>query len=779
MWAPKVRFHWILAPGLILALAGANSVVQGAGSVVQGASSVMQGASSVAQGASSVAQVVAERCKTDCASCDDDAIFFQQSKLGQTQTEAREVSTTTTTPDPTGMTMNAEGDLEIFITAVITNAVMAVVCCAIFMSLRLRFPSIYSYNVQAGLTRQKPADTYFSWISASRGVTLDEAIAAIGLDNAMMLEFTHLCMKILAFIAVPMFCIVGPMNWAFGGLAAGKDHLSYLSFGNVEFGSWLYDMHSFVVWYVVIVTVKFVYWGQESFLKRRFEWLRSLPAIRANTVLVEGIPVEYASDVRLAEFFNNILPGKGSVKKAYVAKDTSVLLPLVQELKAAQDGLEHATAEWEAQGKDSAKRPTVRVSVSSGRVDSIDYYTQKVKELKPLVQDERARVRSDAASGLGNVNLTKGFVTFNDRSVAEIAIRLDGISKDQEEWVLEKPPEPMDVQWSDFTQDPNAENVRTLIGYALVAGLYFAYLPLVISITNIAKAIDLGPIWAAFAPTLGLQVMVAFLPTFLILIFKVFFTLKAAAFAQHELQIYYFWFQAVFVIMAAAVGQNINGFMDTLVENPLGIFSVLADTMPYATHFYMNFMALQWSAHAMVLMRYVVLSKFLAFKRIFTEEQAKDMAEPEDQDYYGLGSRSARWCITFCIAIVFGTMSPPVSLLGLITFAWLRLIYGYLLVFAETRKPDLGGYFWVSQLRHIFVGLYIYLSVMVGVFMRRGSTYWPMVISASAFVYVFWSRKRFDLAFFWENLPFMECDDGTAQKQAELEGEYVQPEMVG
>merc|ERR1712007_345162 len=100
----------------------------------------------------------------------------------------------------------------------------------------------------------------------------------------------------------------------------------------------------------------------------------------------------------------------------------------------------------------------------------------------------------------------------------------------------------------------------------------------------------------------------------------------------------------------------------------------------------------------------------------FTEEQAKDMAEPEGQDYYGLGSRSARWCITFCIAIVFGTMSPPVSLLGLITFAWLRLIYGYLLVFAETRKPDLGGYFWVSQLRHIFVGLYIYLSVMVGVF---------------------------------------------------------------
>ena len=102
-------------------------------------------------------------------------------------------------------------------------------------------------------------------------------------------------------------------------------------------------------------------------------------------------------------------------------------------------------------------------------------------------------------------------------------LRMAGISPDYEEWVISSPPEPSDIQWHDLTQDPTAQSGRTLIGYALVAGLYFAYLPCVIGITNIAQLINMGPLqslWQGVAPTLGLQVMVAFLPTLLILVFQ-------------------------------------------------------------------------------------------------------------------------------------------------------------------------------------------------------------------------------------------------------------------
>ena len=52
------------------------------------------------------------------------------------------------------------------------------------------------------------------------------------------------------------------------------------------------------------------------------------------------------------------------------------------------------------------------------------------------------------------------------------------------------------------------------------------------------------------------------------------------------------------------------------------------------------------------LTRYMNLSKFLGFRAVFTEEEAKKRAEPEDQDYYGFGSRSARWCINLLVGAV-------------------------------------------------------------------------------------------------------------------------------
>merc|ERR1719382_1021130 len=112
------------------------------------------------------------------------------------------------------------------------------------------------------------------------------------------------------------------------------------------------------------------------------------------------------------------------------------------------------------------------------------------------------------------------------------------------------PPTATDVYWGDLTQDPTAQRGRTVIGYLLVAALYFAYLPCVIGITNIAKMIDMGPfqpLWQGFAPTMGLQFMVAFLPTFLIWIFQLFFTLYAEAWTQAKLSRWYFAFQVFFV----------------------------------------------------------------------------------------------------------------------------------------------------------------------------------------------------------------------------------------
>merc|ERR1719326_627403 len=357
-------------------------------------------------------------------------------------------------------------------------------------------------------------------------------------------------------------------------------------------------------------------------------------------------------------------------------------------------------------------------------------------------------------------NCAAGFIHFKTRGDAE-STRFLQMFEDQEAFTMSTPPAPSAIWYHDLQHDPEQGRGRMLAGYAMTAGLYFAYLPIVIWITNIAKQVDMGPlqsVWAGLAPTMGLQVMVAMLPTFLITIFRFAFILRADVYAQKQLQTWYFVFQVVFVIMATAVGTNINGFMMTLLQTPTEAFGLLADTMPQATHFYMNFLVLQWVTHIMSMMRHVQLVKYLMWRKLLGEDAGLGKAEPEDQDYYGMGSRSARFAINLCIGIVYGTLSPPINLLTLVNFAVCRVVYGYLTVYAERKKPDLGGVFWVTMLKNVFVGNIIYCVLMIGVLAERAETWGPMAIASPSLIYVIWSMRRFDGQFKWEKLPHCQLE---------------------
>jgi len=682
----------------------------------------------------------------------------------------------TTTAPPTGVTMNAVGDLKAFVSAVITNVASVAVFLAIFSWLRLRYPIMYGDNSLKGIAPDL-AQTMFGWFQQTIGMSVDEVADRITLDHAMMLEFTHLCMKILAIVGLPMLLVIGPMNCLFGGYAAGEDHLSYLSFGNVENGSKLYWMHSIVIWYVVLVVRHSVFSAMRRFLPRRTNWLRNMPTTRANTVLVESIPEECQTEAKLKSYWEMLMPN-ARIKDVYIAKDTSGLQALMHERDAARRTKHEVEAKLH---KDGGERPTVSENFMGARVDAIEYYSKRIETLDTQVVEERSRIQEASKSLNGEVNSSSAFLTFEKRSDAELCLRLDHICHDLDAWELYTPPEQSDILWNDLTQDDTMQEIRTILGYLVVVGLYFLYMPCVIGMTNLAKIIDMGvmqPVWQGLAPTLGLQFMVAFLPTFLLLIFRSFFTLRADAWAQHKLQVWYYWFQIVFVILATAVGQNVRGFTKTIVEEPFSIFSVMADTMPYATHFYMNFLVLQWATHAMGSLRYVPLAKYLSFCQLWEVEEAKQMAEPEDQDYYGMGGRSARWTIAMTVGIVYGTLSPPINLLCFINFAICRVVYGYLFIFAEHKKADLGGVFWVKQLEHLLIACIIYCILMTGVLLKRSDSWCPGVISAAALVYSVMALNQFTGAHAWEKIPYEDImKDKEHHERKATEGVYVQPEM--
>eukprot|EP00438_Fugacium_kawagutii_P018292 Skav223003 [mRNA] locus=scaffold1827:553319:561893:- [translate_table: standard] len=87
--------------------------------------------------------------------------------------------------------------------------------------------------------------------------------------------------------------------------------------------------------------------------------------------------------------------------------------------------------------------------------------------------------------------------------------------------------------------------------------------------------------------------------------------------------------------------QDFVHFVSDVAKEPTNLPILLARKMPSSTHYYLNFLVLQWVTHGMNLTRYVqaghwggaaAVTKFVGLSKIWSEDEARALAEPEDQD---------------------------------------------------------------------------------------------------------------------------------------------------
>jgi len=692
--------------------------------------------------------------------------------------------------------LNSAGDLRVLQQTLIFDTATVLVMLLVFSILRLLFPLVYQGSAEKAAEKEdergadpkpvasvdkpwpsRPGGGIFAWIPAAATVSIDEVQQHVSLDAAMLLEFSNLAIKLMAVIGLPLCLVMCPANRWLGGKPYGEeDSLSSISVANVKEGSWLYWVYGLIVWLVVHAAEHMIFHAQADFLKRRYHWLKSLPAPRSTTILVENLPPELCSDTKLQQFFGEMFDSE-AVRAVHVVRQTGNLLTLRKNLKEAEER------------QMEAELPRARSST-----EVLERLEEEVARCQKEVKAERLRLQKAGEDQEEDCSTT-AFVTFSKRKDAEIALRLQYMP-DAEECVTSIPPEASDIRWNDLRIGPNLQAARERMGYLCVGGLYVGFAPIVLgvsSITNldmlraqspvVQKMIDAMPnvasIMEGILASLALTLFMSFLPTIMMIIFDKFFVLKANAWAQAKLQVWYFWFQIVFTLLVTAIGSSIVTVVEKIMTRPMEVFGLLADTLPKASHFYLNFMVMQWVTHAMNLTRYVNLIKFLMLRMIYGATTAKEMSEPEDQDFYGIGSRSARWAVNLIIGLVFSSICPLICLLVCLNFLICRLVYGYLLVFAETPKVDLGGDFFVRMLLHVQHGLVIYVALMVGLLRKNSDTNGPAILAAVSLGWMFRLRSKFKSSMQWEFLPFSEIvNDSSFSKQKDFRGcDYTEPEM--
>ncbi|CAK9000715.1 unnamed protein product [Durusdinium trenchii] len=740
---------------------------------------------------------------------------------------------------------NGPDDLKALVSALILNCLLVLCFLVAFTTLRMSFPLVYSHRLHHSkesltshrsegmdhlpLRRRRTAAREMKgricdWLSFSVNTSTEDAMDRAGLDATLLRDFCTLGATVLASVGIPMCIIMVPVNSALGETAQGDDHLSTAEMVAIrQDHPWLFYVHAILVWVVCITVHILLDRAQASFLQLRVRWLENLPAPRCTTVLVENIPVVWRSDQKLQEFFGRIF-SPDDVLSAHIVRCEEDLARLV----AKRDDLLQMKRKAELTFEKTQRAETFRPSCFGPKVDTLEFCEEhlhglddRIRSLRQAHNDEYLEDPTVRASHCG-------FVTFRGRRYAEMAQSLQ-ISGNKNHWKVSAAPVLSDLRWQDLRRS-NASTLRSeLLGYLCIFGVYIAFLPVVLAVTNLAMVLHLGalqPIWAAFAPSIGLTIFLSLLPSMLMAIAKGFFTLKADTLSQHKLQLWYFFFQLIFVVLefqkhcktlprlaAGASGLQSSGgrlrhlcagaqmtmvfkclaghtVQDTVYklrymsQHPAEIMHLLADSLPNATHFYMTYLVLQWARRAIEMLRYMPLSKFLVFRAIFTPEEAKDLAEPEDQDSLGFGTRHVNLAISVVLGLMFCSISPLVTLLAMFDLILARMTYGYLVIFAETKKPDLGGVFWVTQIHLVQLALGLYCALMVG-FLRSKSSSPAWQVAAPSFLIVFYSVWHLQTAYQWKKLPFEEvafsCEQLLDQQKEgeEMSGDvYIQPELA-
>ena len=144
-------------------------------------------------------------------------------------------------------------------------------------------------------------------------------------------------------------------------------------------------------------------------------------------------------------------------------------------------------------------------------------------------------------------------------------------------------------------------------------------------------------IWDGLASAFALGLFMSLLPSWLMFICDWLFVMKSGRQLQLQVQTWYFWFLVVFVLMVTAIGSSLFYTITRLAQRPGEIFSLLATTLPYATHFYLSYFPLQWSVYALEATRSHVALRYLALRVLWGSQHAVEACQPEDQAMLGEG----------------------------------------------------------------------------------------------------------------------------------------------
>ncbi|KAG9129424.1 hypothetical protein Leryth_018488 [Lithospermum erythrorhizon] len=663
-------------------------------------------------------------------------------------------------------------DFSSFLTSLITSFVIFVVLMILFSWLSRRQGNEVIYYPNRILKGMDPYEgssrrhtrNPFAWIYESLSSSEADIINISGVDSAVYFVFLSTVLGILFFSGLVLLPVLLPVAATAPGVKFDStseeafNELDKLTMAQVQEKSTRLWAFIVATYWVSVVTYFMLWKAYKRVCKLRAEALRS-PEIRAEqfAILVRDLPPANGETIKdqVDTYFQSIYPD--TFYRSMVATDNKKADKIYEELEGYRKKLARAEAIYAESKKENPEgiRPTNKtgfLGLVGNKVDSIDYYNEKINETTPQLEAERKVT-------LKEKQLPSALVFFTNRVTAASAsqsLHAPFVNR----WTVLDAPEPCQLLRDNLKKGFYERQIRQYVIYFIVfLTIFFYMIPIgVISafttLDNLRKLLPfLKPIveqqaiktvLEAYLPQLALILFLALLPKFLLFLSKA-EGIPSESHASRAASGKYFYFSVLNVFIGVTIGGTLFDSLKEIEKDPNSLVPMLANSLPGNATFFWTFVALKFFVgYGLELSRIIplIIYKLKCKYMCKTEDEIKEAWAPGD---IGYATRVPNDLLIITIVLCYSVIAPIIIPFGVVYFAlgWLILRNQVLNVYVP--KYESYGRWWPHMHTRVIAALILYQLTMLGYFGVKKFIYTPVLIPLPimSFIFAFICRKKF------------------------------------
>ncbi|KAK6932124.1 CSC1/OSCA1-like, N-terminal transmembrane domain, partial [Dillenia turbinata] len=649
-----------------------------------------------------------------------------------------------------------------------------------------------------GLRTRNPC----AWIKEALTSSEQDVISMSGVDTAVYFVYLSTVLGILVLASVLLLPVLLPVaatddNVKLQSQSTSNgtfNDLDKLSMGNItEKSSRLWAFLLATYW--ISLVVYYLLWKAYKHVSALRATALMSPEVRVEqfAVLVRDIPPPLEGQTRKEQvdsYFKAIYPD--TFYRSLVITDNKEVNNIWEEMEGYRKKLVRAETvylESKTNGNPEGTKPTNKtgfLGLLGEKVDSIQFYNEKINELIPKLESEQKVTLKEKQQASAIIFFTSR-VTAASASQSLHAQLVDT-------WTVMDAPQPSELLWKNLPINYYERQMRQYVVYVIVALMIFFYMiPIGIisaftTLENLEKLLPflksvleqkaVRTVLGAYLPQLALIIFLAILPKFLLFLSKT-EGIPSESHAVRAASGKYFYFTVFNVFIGVTIGGTLFSSFKTIEKHPSQIVNLLASSLPSNATFFLTYVALKFFVgYGLELSRIVPLIIFHLKKKYLckTETEVKEAWAPGDLSY---ATRFPGDMLILTIVLCYSVIAPIILVFGVIYFGlgWLILRNQALKVYVPTYESY--GRMWPHMYLRIVATLVLFQLTMFGYFGVKKFVYAPILIPLPilSLIFAFVCHKKFYRAFQSTSLEVAASHLKETPTMDQIFGSYVQPSL--